>query len=131
MKSASLTLASSATASPQVVDLTGVGTGKKKQTLTPKPPKRLKRVGTTVITRPKARTNAQQRVRTTVRGGPMKASATGQVRYFSVLRAKSGKVAIRTYGRKDLKITVTQRAPATSGYLRFKRDTVYVNGERQ
>ena len=36
MKSASLTLASSATASPQVVDLTGVGTGKKKQTLTPK-----------------------------------------------------------------------------------------------
>ena len=131
VKSASLTLASSATASPQVVDLTGVGTGKKKQTLTPKPPKRLKRVGTTVITRPKARTNAQQRVRTTVRGGPMKASATGQVRYFSVLRAKSGKVAIRTYGRKDLKITVTQRAPATSGYLRFKRDTVYVNGERQ
>jgi hypothetical protein len=61
----------------------------------------------------------------------MKASATGQVRYFSVLRAKSGKVAIRTYGRKNLKITVTQKAPATSGYLRFKRDTVYVNGERQ
>ena len=86
MKSASLTLASSATSSPQVVDLTGVGTGKKKQTLTPKPPKRLKRVGTTVITRPKARTNAQQRVRTTVRGGPMKASATGQVRYFCPAR---------------------------------------------
>lgn len=100
-------------------------------TLTPKPPKRLKRVGTTVITMPKAHTNAKQRVRTTVRGGPLKASATGQVRYFTVVRGKKGKVAIRTYGYKNLKITVTQRAPATSGYLRFKRDTVYLNGKRQ
>ena len=84
-----------------------------------------------MITRPKARTNAQQRVRTTVRGGPMKASATGQVRYFSSCARSRARSRSAPYGRRDLKITVTQRAPATSGYLRFKRDTVYVNGERQ
>jgi hypothetical protein len=126
---------SNAPGSPHQVSLSGIGatappTGKKKQTLKAKPPKRIKRAGTTLITPAKARTNAGQRVRTIVRGGPIQASAAGQVRYFKVIRGKKGKVAIRTYGYRALKIRVVQRAPSTPDYRKFKRVTVYKYGKR-
>jgi YVTN family beta-propeller protein len=136
---ASLVFTSDAPGSPHAVTLSGTGTaaptpppvGKQKQTLSAKLPKRIKRSGTTVITVRNARTNAGQRVRTIIRGGPVKAAAAGEVRYFTVIRGKKGKVSIRTYGYPNLKFKVTQKAPSTSDYKRFKRTAVYVRGTKR
>ncbi len=95
------------------------------------PPKRIKLAGVTVLQGPNARTNADQRIRIRVRGGPTRSSAAGEVRYFTVIRGPKGKTSIRTYGRPDLRIVVRQKAPATSKYRKFTKKTVYVDGRRR
>lgn len=129
-KTATVTVTSNAPGSPAVVTLSGTGS-RKKQTLKPGLPKRIKLSGLTLITPADARTNAGQRVRTIVRGGPTKAAAAGQVRYFVVVRGPKGKVSVRTFGRTDLRLVVTQKAPATDGYTPFARSATYVAGKRR
>ncbi len=136
--SGQLSFTSNAPGSPHAVPLTGTGmtapapppTVKKKQTLTAKLPKRIKSSGLTVITPANARTNAGQRVRTTVRGGPVKPTAAGEVRYFTVVRGPNGKTSIRTYGYPNLRFKVVQKASATEGYKRFTRSATYTGGKR-
>jgi Regulator of chromosome condensation (RCC1) repeat/Abnormal spindle-like microcephaly-assoc'd, ASPM-SPD-2-Hydin len=129
-KSATLTVTRNAPGSPAVVTLSGTGS-RKQQTLKPGLPKRIKLSGLTLITPADARTNAGQRVRTIVRGGPTKASAAGDVRYYVVVRGPKGKVSVRTFGRRDLKLVVTQKAPATAGHTEFNRSATYVAGKRR
>ena len=102
----------------------------KKQTLSLKLPKRIKLSGITLITPAGARTNADQPVRTIIRGGPGTPSTAGEVRYFTVLRGPDGKVSVRTYGQPGLKLRVTQKAPAVTGYTAFTRTATYTGGRR-
>ena len=97
----------------------------KKQTLSVKLPNRIKFSGVTLITPEGARTNADQPVRTIVRGGPGTSSTAGEVRYFTVLRGPDGKVSIRTFGKPHLKLRITQKAPAVTGYTAFVRTATY------
>ncbi len=130
--SGQLSFTSNAPGSPHTVALTGTGTkaAKKKQTLKTKLPKRIKISGLTVITPANARTNAGQLVRTIVRGGPAKPTAAGEVRYYTVVRGPNGKTSVRTYGYPNLRIKVTQKAPATDGYTAFTRTATYTRGTR-
>ena len=130
--SGQLSFTSNAPGSPHTVSLTGTGTkaAKKKQTLRTKLPKRIKISGLTVITPANARTNAGQLVRTTVRGGPAKPTAAGEVRYYTVVRGPNGKTSVRTYGYPNLKLRVTQKAPATTGYTAITRSATYTRGTR-
>ena len=135
-KTATLTFTTTAPGSSHSVTLTGTGTvtpqsAKKKQTLHPGLPHRIKPSGLTLITAANARTNAGQRVRTIIRGGPANTSAAGEVRYFTIVRGPHGKVSIRTFGHPDLKLKVTQKAPATSGHTRFHRTAIYLDGDRR
>ncbi len=96
-----------------------------------KPPKRIKTSGLTVIAGKNPRTNAGQRVRTRVDGRPIRPTASGEVRYFKVVRGPKGKVSVRTYGYPGLRIVVRQTAPSTTGYKRYKRTSVYLDGRRR
>jgi hypothetical protein len=126
-----LTFTSNAPGGPHTVSLRGTGTAAlKKQTLAVKLPKRIKLSGLTVITPAGARTNAGQRVRTVVRGGPITATVAGQVRYFTVVRGPRGKVAVRTFGYRDLRLSVTQKAPAVERFTAFERQATYTKGRR-
>ncbi len=127
---AQLAMTSNAPGSPHIIAVTGTGAKAKDQTLKAKPPKRIKLSGLTVITPKNARTNAGQLVRTIVRGGPVKPTSAGQVRYFTVVRGPKGKTSIRTYGYPNLRVKVTQEAPATTGYITFTRTTTYNKGRR-
>lgn len=130
--SGQLSFTSNAPGSPHTVSLTGTGTkaAKKKQTLKPKLPKRIKLSGITVITPANARTNAGQLVRTIIRGGPANRTAAGEVRYYTVVRGPNGKTSVRTYGYPNLRIKATQKAPATTDYTAFARSATYTRGTR-
>lgn len=93
-------------------------------------PARVKRAGLTVIAPANARTNAGQRIATTVRCRPGKPAASGQVRFCSVIRGPKGKVRVRTYGQ-PVQVVVTQRAPATTTYKAMRVRSVYVNGRKR
>ena len=127
-----LVFATNAPGGPHTVSLTGTGTkaAKKKQTLKPKLPKRIKLSGITVITPANARTNAGQLVRTIIRGGPANRTAAGEVRYYTVVRGPNGKTSVRTYGYPNLRIKATQKAPATTDYTAFARSATYTRGTR-
>ena len=133
-KEATLTFASNAPGSP-TVRLSGTATapqsGKRKQILRPGLPARIKLAGLTLITPANARTNAGQRVRTIVRGGPAKPSAAGEVRDFTIVRGPRGETSVRTFGRTDLRLIIIQKAPATAGYTALRRSARYLGGERQ
>jgi hypothetical protein len=134
--SGQLAFTSNAAGSPHSVGLSGTGSAeppavKQKQTLKPKLPKRIKLSGLTVLTPANARTNAGQRVRTIVRGGPVKPTAAGEVRYFTVVRGPNGKTSVRTFGYPNLRLKVVQKAPAVEGYTAFQRQATYLNGKRR
>lgn len=99
-----------------------------KQTLSRDLPKRIKARGLTLITPANARTNAGQRVRTLIQSKPAKAA---QARSFTIVRGRNGKVSVRTFGRTDFRLTVTQKAPATTGYTAFRASAKYVGGRRK
>ena len=136
-KSTTVTVASNA--DPVQVTLTGIGTAaptpspavKTKQTLATKLPKRIKLSGLTLITPANARTNAGQRVRTSVRGGPVRPTAAGEVRYFTVVRGPNGKTSVRTFGYPNLRLKVVQKAPTVEGYTAFQRQATYLGGKRR
>ena len=143
---ATLRFATNTSSSPNTVGLSGIGVAEavSPPVSTPvglkaqfpankkgKPPKRIRRAGTTVITGKNARTNAGQRIRTRVSARPIGTTAAGEVNYFKTIRGKQGKVSIRTYGYKRLKVVVVQRAKATPGYKPYKLRTVYRNGKRR
>ncbi len=77
------------------------------------------------------RTNAGQRVRTRVGGRPIRLTTSGEVHYFKVIRGPKGKVSVRTYGYPGLRLVVRQTAPSTTGYKRYKRTSVYLDGRRR
>jgi hypothetical protein len=83
-----------------------------------------------VLTPANARTNAGQLVRTIVRGGPTKPTTAGEVRYFTIVRGPNGKTSVRTFGYPNLRLRVTQKAPATDGYTAFTRSATYTEGKR-
>jgi hypothetical protein len=129
---ASTTVTVTSNADPVSASLTGTGAKatKKKQTLRPNLPKRIKVSGLTVLTPANARTNAGQLVRTIVRGGPTKPTTAGEVRYFTIVRGPNGKTSVRTFGYPNLRLRVTQKAPATDGYTAFTRSATYTEGKR-
>ncbi len=90
----------------------------------PKPPKRIKKRGVTVLTKKNARTNAGLRVVTKVTG-----KAKGKA--FKVIKGKQGKVSVRTFGKKRWKLTLVQSAPVTDTYNAYRLRAVYVNGKRR
>ena len=121
--------ASSSAESALTVTATPVGpTPKKQQRFAASLPRRIKLQGLTLITPANARTNADQPVKTRVSGRP---TAAGQTRLFTVVRGKNGKVSVRTYGHRGLRLEIVQKAPATDAYTKFKRQAVYVNGQRR
>jgi hypothetical protein len=121
--------ASSSAESALTVTATPVGpTPKKQQRFAASLPRRIKLRGLTLITPANARTNADQPVKTRVSGRP---TAAGQTRLFTVVRGKNGKVSVRTYGHRGLRLEIVQKAPATDAYTKFKRQAVYVNGQRR
>ncbi len=101
---------------------------KKKQRLAASLPRRIKVRGLTLITPANANTTAGQQVRTRVSG---RSTAAGQTRLYRVVRGKNGKVSVRTFGHRDLRLVILQTAPATDGYTRFERRAIYVGGQRR
>lgn len=92
------------------------------------PPEEIGLSGVTVLTGKNARTNSGQRIRTKVAAGT---TAAGEVRYFRVIRGPKGKVSLRTYGHKNLKVVLVQSAPATAEFTAYRKRTVYVGGVRR
>lgn len=92
-------------------------------------PARIKRKGLTVILPGNARTSAGQPISAKVTATP-KRSPKG-MKTAKVIRKKSGKVAIRTYGYKKLRVTVTLSAPATTGYSAYAVQATYYKGKRR
>ncbi len=92
-------------------------------------PARIKRQGLTVIVPAKAATNAGQPIRASVKATP-KRSPKGS-KTHKVIKKKSGKVAIRTYGYKKLRVKVTLSAPATTGYTAYAVQATYYKGKRR
>ncbi len=92
-------------------------------------PARIKRKGLTVIVPAAAATNAGQPISATVKATP-KRTPKG-TKTHKVIRKKSGKVAIRTYGYKKLRVEVSLSAPATTGYAPYAVRATYVKGKRR
>ncbi len=119
---------------PDAVMLAGTGVQaqappKVRQTLAVPLPDRIRRSGRTVIIPANARTNAGLRVTTSVRGGPTRTIVASKTRSFEVRRTQSGRVVVITYGA-NLRLVVTQKAPATATHTAFHRRAVYVGGRR-
>ncbi len=93
----------------------------------PKPPKRIKKRGVTVLTKKNTRTNAGVRIKTKVAGKAKK----GKVRYFRVIKGPKGKVSVRTFGKKRWRLVLARSAPATDTFEAYRARTVYVNGKRR
>jgi hypothetical protein len=117
---------------------TGVGTGQSPTTTALRDqtsaqsaalPARIKRKGLTVIVPAKASTNAGQPIRTTVKATP-KRSPKG-TKTHRVITKKSGKVAIRTFGYKKLRVKITLSAPAITGYSAYAVQATYYKGKRR
>ena len=115
------------------VPLTGVGGpgALQPQTLDANPPKQIPLDGIVVITPPDTTTTAGQPILTTVTGGPLDQTIAAKKKYFRVIRGKHGKVSLRTYGYKHLRLVVKQKAKATPTYAKYVRKAVYVNGKRK
>ena len=90
-------------------------------------PRRIKISGRTLITPANTRTNAGQRVTTRVSGR----TPAGQPKSYRVIRGKKGRVVVRTFGNRNLRLVVVQRAPATQAFTAFERRVVYVGGQRR
>src|SRR5690606_26577110 len=82
------------------------------------PPKAIKRAGVTVLTGRNARTNSGQLINTKVTVKPKTAK-------YKIVRGPKGKVSLRTFGVKKLKVVLVQSAPATDTYLPYRKRTVY------
>lgn len=100
---------------------------KQPQTVAVALPRRIKVEGRTLITPANTRTNAGQLVTTRVTGR----KPGSQPRAFTVIRGKNGRVVVRTFGSRNLRLVVVQRAPATDAFTAFERRVVYVGGQRR
>lgn len=81
------------------------------------PPRKLKRQGTVTVLPRGCRTNAGQKVTVSVTG------KRKDLRNIKVLKSR-GKTAVRTFGKR-VTVTVTYRAPATSGFAKLKKVRTY------
>ena len=102
-------------------------TPKQRQTVAVSLPRRVKVSGRTLITPGNTRTNAGQLVATRVSGR----TPTGQPKAYRVIRGKNGRVVVRTFGNRNLRLVIVQRASATQAYTAFERRVVYVGGQRR
>lgn len=92
-------------------------------------PSRIKRKGRTVILPANATTNAGQAITAKVKATP-KRSPKG-TKTYKVIRAKNGKVVIRTFGYKKLRVKVTVSAPSTTGFAPYAVQATYYKGKRR
>lgn len=90
-----------------------VSLSKRDQTARLRSAKRIKYKGRTVLVRQRVITNAGQTAQVTVSVSP-----AGN-RFAKVLKKRSGKVVIRTKGKRSLRVTVTASAPATSQFTSY------------
>ena len=86
---------------------------KQKQTATVKVPKKIKYKGKKVLLKKAVWTNAGQKATSKVTVKPKKK------KYAKVKTTKKGRVIIRTFGKKKLKVTLKLTAPATSDYTAY------------
>ncbi len=132
---------------PGVTEPTPPAVAKKTQTA-PKPPKRIKKRGVTVLTKKNARTNAGLRLATKVtvksKSGKvvtskkrkivtyrLKKGSKGKVLVLRLIKGPKGKVSVRTFGRKGWRLVLVQSAPATTEYTPYRLRSVYVNRKRR
>lgn len=103
----------------RIVTITGGPAARKPQRLqcAQTPPRKLKRQGTVTVLPRGCRTTAGQKVSVTVTG------KRKDLRNIQVVK-RGGKTAIRTFGKR-VRVTVTYRAPATSGFAKFKKARTY------
>lgn len=85
-------------------------------------PTRIKVKGATVLAGKNPQTRAGQPITTKVRCTPRMYEGQPTCK---VQTSQSGKVTLRTSGHTDIKVTVTQTAPATSFFQAFKKRKVY------
>ena len=50
---------------------------------------------------------------------------------YRIIRGSKGKVSIRTFGYRGLRVVLTQTAGATANYLAYREVTTYVNGRQR
>lgn len=86
-----------------------------------KPPKAIKKSGSTVILKAGCTTTAGKRVRVKVAG---QARSRGEVTYYRVIRQSNGKTLVRTYG-KPIKLKITWSASGNKKYKAFKQARSY------
>ncbi len=96
----------------------------KKAQTAPKPPKRIKKRGLTVLTPKNAKTSAGQPIAT-------KVSGKGKGKAFQVVRGKKGKVSVRTFGKNRWRLVLTRTAAGNDLFEPFSQRTVYKNGKRR
>ena len=94
-------------------------TAPKPQTASPKPPKRIKPKGKTVLLKKAVVTNAGQTATAKLSWSTKKSAKGGKAKYAKVV-SKGGKLAIRTTGKaKRLYVRLRLNAPATEGYQAY------------
>lgn len=89
-------------------------------------PKKIKYNGLTTLLKKKSKTSAGQPVKVTLAKSTRGAyDARGDVRYYTKITKKNGKVLVRTYGKKFY-LKVTYSAPATATATAYKAQKVYL-----
>ncbi len=79
----------------------------------------------TKLTKPRCKTNAGQSVRVTAKA----VSKRGDIRTFKLIRKKNGKTFIKTFQTRT-KVTIKWKAPATSGYKKYKLKQTFKIGKK-
>lgn len=96
------------------------------QTFTAPFPKKIKYKGLTTLLKKKSKTSAGQPVKVTLAKSSRGAyNARGDMRYYTKITKKNGKVLVRTYGKKFY-LKVTYSAPATATATAYKAQKVYL-----
>jgi uncharacterized repeat protein (TIGR01451 family) len=75
---------------------------------------------------PARKTEQGQKIRTTVRCRPLKASTAGEASFCKVKRSKNGTVRVKVFGTLPVRVIVTQFAKGTDDYKPFKRVKKYI-----
>ena len=96
-------------------------TAPKPQTASPKPPKRIKPKGKTVLLKKAVVTNAGQEATAEVTWSTNKKANGSNLRLAAAKTTKSGKVILRTTGKaKRLYVKLSLKAHAVEGYRAYK-----------
>ncbi len=75
---------------------------------------------------PARKTKQGQKIRTSVRCRPLKASTAGEASFCKVNRSKNGTVRVKVFGTLPVRVIVTQFARGTDDFKPFKRVRKYI-----